>query len=82
MNTAELKLKLFRHIDKLDNSMLEEVYGLICNYTKHHLNSEQWNALSESQQKGIYKAIEELENDICIANDDVLSKYRQKYSDE
>ena len=82
MNTAELKLKLFRHIDQLDNSMLEELYGLICNYTKQHINSTEWNTLSENQQKGIYKAIEELENGDFSVNEDVLSKYRRRYKGE
>ncbi|TRX70534.1 hypothetical protein [Carboxylicivirga sp. M1479] len=82
MNTAELKLKLFRHIDKLDSTMLEEVYGLISNYTKQHVNSEQWDELSEIQKKGIYKAIDELNNGEFTANEDVLSRYRTKYNND
>lgn len=82
MNAAELKLKLFRHIDKLDNSMLEEIYGLISNYTKQHINSEQWDSLTLQQQKGIYEAIKQVDNGDYIAHEELVSKYRRKYTDE
>lgn len=32
MNSAELKLKIFRQVDGLDKSMLEGVCGLLANY--------------------------------------------------
>ena len=42
---------------------------------------DEWNDLSSEQQQGILDAIEELNNGKGIPHEQVISKYRKKYSD-
>lgn len=53
MDTADLKLNLFRQIDKLDQDKLKEVYGVLLNYINNQDNTEEWDELTKEQQKGI-----------------------------
>ena len=80
MNTAELKLKLFREIDTLDKSKLEQVYGVLLNFMNKNNNEEDWNSLSNAQKNGLLDAVNEMSNSDGIDNDVLLKKYTDKYA--
>ena len=81
MDASELKLKIFREIDSLEKSKLQEVYGFLQNLVRGEKDLDEWNDLSSEQQQGILDAIEELNNGKGIPHEQVISKYRKKYSD-
>ena len=80
MNTAELKLKLFRQIDSLDKEKLEEAYGVLLNYINSNDNLDEWNNLTIDQQKGIVDSIVQLEDNQGVSHKSVMSKYRNIYN--
>jgi len=80
MTVSELKLRLFRQIDTLDKSKLEEVYGVLTNYINGQKDISEWDKMSDNQRHGILNAIEEVETGNGIPNQVVLNKFRKKYS--
>jgi hypothetical protein len=80
MTTSDLKLRLFRQIDALDKSKLEELYGVLINFLNGQKDLSDWEKLSESQKLGILNAIEEINSGKEISNKVVLEKFRKKYS--
>lgn len=80
MNTAELKLKIFREIDRLDKGNLEEVYGVILNYLSSKDDMDEWENLTAAQQDGIIDSISELEENQGISHGEVIKKYKKKYN--
>ncbi len=80
MSTAELKLKLFREIDTLEKSKLEQVYGLFINFIHQKNDTEEWNKLSKTQQKGLIDAIEEMNSSEGIDHAAIMDKYKKKYA--
>ncbi|NPA37422.1 MAG: hypothetical protein GXO47_11300 [Chlorobi bacterium] len=81
MDTAELKLVLFRKIDSLDSEKLQEVYGWLENYLNSHIDMQEWDNLSNEQKQGLYDAISDVDKGNWIAHEDVMEKYRKKYRD-
>jgi hypothetical protein len=79
MTTSELKLRLFRQIDSLEKSKLEEVYGVVTNYINGNRDLSEWDKLSDSQKQGIIDAIEEIKDGKGISNKIVMDKFRKKY---
>ena len=80
MTTADLKLRIFRQIDALEKSKLEELYGVLINYINGQKDISDWDKLSENQKHGIFDAIDEIETGKGIQNKVVLDKFRKKYS--
>ena len=80
MNTAELKLKLFREIDTLEKSKLEQVYGLLFNFIHQENDTEEWNSLSKTQQKGLIDAIDEMNSSEGVDHKSIMKKYKAKYA--
>jgi len=80
MTTADLKLRIFRQIDSLEKSKLEELYGVLINYINGQKDISDWDKLSENQKHGIFDAIDEIEAGKGIQNKAVLDKFRKKYS--
>lgn len=80
MSTAELKLKLFREIDTLEKSKLEQVYGLFVNFINQENDTEEWNYLSENQQKGLIEAIEEMNSSDGIDHKTIMDNYKKIYA--
>ena len=76
MSTAELKLKLFREIDTLEKSKLEQIYGLVLNFINKDNDTEEWNALTTTQQKGLLDAIEEMNSSNGIDHKKVMEKHQ------
>ncbi len=80
MRTAELKLKLFREIDTLEKSKLEQIYGLVLNFINNDNDTEEWNTLTKTQQKGLLDAIEEMNSSNGIDHKKVMAKHKNKYA--
>ena len=80
MSTAELKLKLFREIDTLEKSKLEQIYGLVLNFINKDNDTEEWNDLTATQPKGFLDAIEEMDSSDGIDHKKVMEKYKNKYA--
>ena len=80
MTVSDLKLKIFRQIDSLEKSRLEEFYGLLLNYVNGKKDISDWDKLSETQKQGILDAIEELDSKKGVSNKVVIDKFRKKYS--
>lgn len=80
MSTAELKLKLYREIDSLEKSKLEQIYGLFLNFINTDNDTEEWNALTTTQQNGLLDAIEEMNSSEGIDHKKVMEKYKNKYA--
>jgi hypothetical protein len=80
MNTSELKLKIFRQIDSLEKTRLEDLYGVLTNFINGSREIDDWVKLTEDQKQGIFDAIEEIDSGKGIPSSKVISKYRKKYS--
>lgn len=80
MSTAEIKLKLFREIDNLDQSRLEQVCGLLLNFLNKENDTEEWSTLTQTQQNGLLNAIEELDSDEGIDHKSIIRKYSVKHA--
>lgn len=79
MDTSELKLKLFRQIETLEMSKLQQVYDLVLKLVKKEPASNQWDDLSKAQQQGLLDAMEEMNSSEGIEHQSVIDKYKQKY---
>lgn len=82
MTTSDLKLKIFRQIDSLGKEELEEFYGILLNYINGQTDVKDWDAMTEGQKNGIYKAIQEIEDGAGIPNHVVLEKLQAKYRND
>jgi len=80
MNTSELKLMIFRQIDSLEKTRLEDLYGILVNFINGQKGINDWLNLSEEQRQGILDAIDEIDSGKGMPHDTLISKYRQKYS--
>jgi len=80
MTVSDLKLKIFRQIDSLEKSRLEEFYGLLLNYVNGKKDISDWDKLSETQKQGILDAIDELDSKKGVSSKVVIDKFRKKYS--
>ncbi len=79
MDTAELKLKIFRQVDSLEPPKLEEVYGLILNFLNSSKEPDEWAFLTSEQKAGIEEAIAEIEQGKGVAHENVVAEFRDKY---
>jgi len=80
MTVSDLKLRIFRQIDSLEKSKLEEFYGVLLNYINGQKDISDWDKLSANQKQGILDAIDEIDSGKGIPNKVVLDKFRKKYS--
>jgi hypothetical protein len=80
MTVADLKLKIFREVDSLQKSRLEEVYGMLTNYLRGHKDIDDWGQLTEEQKQGIFEAIEEIDKGKGTPHEKVMANIRKKYA--
>jgi len=80
MTASELKLKIFRQVDSLEKTRLEDFYGVLTNFINGQKEIDDWIKLTEEQKHGIFDAIEEIDSGKGIPHFDVMNKYRKKYS--
>jgi hypothetical protein len=79
MSAPDLKKELHEQIDALDNTHLEEVYGLVLNYLESAEASSAWTKLSLAQQEGITKAIHQLDAGNAIPHNAVMESIAKRY---
>ena len=75
MNAAELKLDLFRRLDKLDNKKLEKVYNKIINL----INADAPYKLSKAEKAAIDEALEAGKDGQAYTREEVMDEARRKY---
>ena len=80
MNSAELKIKIFRQLDSFDYAKLNEFYGLLQNYISSKNDVDEWIGVSAEEKQGIEAAIGEMDEGKGIQHSKVMSKFRKKYS--
>ena len=78
MTASEIKIDLFRKIDALKDSRLEEVYGMFINFINSNNEIDDWESLTKEQlnnrgereiQKGIEKITSQSES-FAFLNDE------------
>ena len=80
MTVADLKLKIFREVDSLEKSRLEELYGVMLNFLNGQKDIGDWDKLTEEQKQGILEAIDEIEKGKGISHEKVMAKMRKKFT--
>jgi len=75
MNTAEIKLELFRGIDKLPDADLENIY----NKVKALLDATSRYKLNKFEKKAIEEALEEREKGNIVSHENVVNEAKKKF---
>ncbi|MBN1985064.1 MAG: hypothetical protein JW761_02110 [Prolixibacteraceae bacterium] len=75
MNAAEIKLELFRKIDRLSSEELEIVFNNISTF----INASSKYTLSDDERKGIDVAFEESAKGNVFSSESVVEEAKQKY---
>jgi hypothetical protein len=74
MQSSELKLDLFRYIDKLGDKQLLQIHKYLINSNKVRDN-DFWSTLSEWQKKDIELGLTDLDRGNKSSFDEVIAKY-------
>ena len=82
MNSAEIKIELFRKLDGLKDQSLKEAYGLLLNHINGNKDLNDWDNLSQEQQKAIKLGLKQLDKGQGRAHNDVLSDFRKQFSND
>ena len=75
MNSAEIKLELFRKIDSLDNNELKVVYHKLIQV----LNDYKVYQLSETEEKAINEAFLDIQNEDLYSSNQIVAEAKEKY---
>ena len=75
MQTAEIKLEIFRYIDKLETSKLTQMYHLLIS-NQPETDTDFWNTLTEWQKNDIELGLVDLEQGNKTDFDKVMLKYQ------
>ena len=78
MRTAEIKLKIIHQIDQLNPSQLKKVYVLLHETLNREIDISKWEELSKEQKDGLFDAINQMDEGLGIASEDVLKKYKKR----
>jgi hypothetical protein len=78
MNTAELKLDLFRKIDKLDNRKLEKIYNSLIGLL--NADSLDETSLSPELKIALDEALDGSKKGKVHTHEDVMHHTKEKYS--
>jgi hypothetical protein len=80
MSTSELKLKILKTLDRLDEANLKKFYDLLISATESKKDISDWDSLSQNQQKGLIEAIEEMDHSEGMEHDALLNTLKKKYA--
>ena len=80
MNSAEIKIDLFRKLDALKENRLEEAYGMLLNYINGKNELDDWQNLTKEQKNAIRLGIEQLDNGKGREHKKVMSDIRKRYT--
>lgn len=75
MNTAEIKLDLFRKLDGLKGQKLQEAYGLLLNFINQN-PTDFWDELTPEQQEAIKLAEKEIDSGNYVEFDSFIAKHQ------
>lgn len=78
MNSAEIKLDLFRKIDKLDNSKLEKIYNSLIGLLNSASTGEA--SISTELKNALDEAMDASKNGQVHTHEEVMQKTKAKYS--
>ena len=79
MNTAEIKMDLFRKIDALKEKNLQEAYGLLLNLINKEKSIDEWDNLTKQQQEALILGVRQLDNGEGIAHNMVMQTARKNF---
>jgi len=79
MNATNLKIKLIKEIESLDNKNIDKLYGIVMNFINGQVESESWESLTEVQKAGIDSGINQLDQDKGISHNMVMEELKKKY---
>ena len=77
MNTAELKLDLFRRIDSLQKAELENIYDKFISL----IDASSLYKLNKYEKKAIEEALKESKKGNILTHENVINEAKQKYPD-
>lgn len=77
MTTAEIKLDLFRKLNSLKGTRLEEAYGVLINFINSKNENPEWDLLPPIQQEAILKGINQLNNGEGKEHKNVMNTIRK-----
>nr|WP_315156038.1 hypothetical protein [uncultured Flavobacterium sp.] len=80
MSRSKLKLKILKRLDHLSESNLKKFYALLISATESKKDISDWDSLSQNQQKGLIKAIEEIEHSEGMEQETLLNTLKKKYA--
>lgn len=75
-----MKVQILKEVEDLNEPQLEELYAFLHNFLTKHKSMDDWLNLSESQRDGLKRAIKSIDQGESMVNEEVLSKYRKRYS--
>jgi len=78
MTSAQLKLDIFRTIDKLKKSQLDELSGVISNYVHSLHGLEDWNKLSAGERKSLLNAKNSIRKNGGTRHSTVMNELRER----
>ena len=79
MNTAEIKIDLFRKLDSLKGANLKEAYGLLLNHINGSKNLSDWENLSSEQKNAIKIGITQLDDKKGRSHTNVIKDLRNRF---
>ena len=80
MDAIKLRERINKQVDLLNENELLEFYGVIINFLNKKTDINEWNNLPEIEKQGIFDAIAEIDEGKGIDHNDVVRKYKIKYS--
>lgn len=80
MTSADLKLNLFRTLDKLKKSELSEVSGIINNYISEHHPNLDWERLSEEEKMSLIEAKHNIRTNGGTPHSKAMKKFRKRFT--
>ncbi len=79
MSSAELKVDIFRKIDKMDEKYLNKIYAYINQLVDKKNLSEEWEELSDLQKKALLDAVNSAKEGNTVPHEKVISKCKNLY---
>ncbi|WP_299061308.1 hypothetical protein [uncultured Polaribacter sp.] len=80
MNSAEIKIDLFRKLDSLKGNRLEEAYGVLLNYMNGKKELDDWQNLTPEQQDAIRLGVKQLDKGEGREHKKVMFDIRKRFT--
>ena len=81
MGNAELKLDIFRIVDRLSESELQKLHSMVSDLVSgQSADTLPWDRLSEGEQSAIEQGLSQLDRGKGLSHQHVMSEFRKKYS--